>query len=267
MQQEKKYNDYEYPKVSVIVPVYNSAEKISLTLDSILGQIYPDFELIIVDAGSTDCTLRVINNYHDERIHVLTVSAYQRYEMLNRGISRSTGDYINCLFPGDFYIHNKTLQHMMEMALDNKKPDLVFCATLLREGKRDPKILLRPLKMDFLKKGQQPTSLQSCWIFADTLKMLGKFSSDYKLRGGFEFLCRFIQHPELRFLATSHVLTDYDLRLVTRSMVMDHFIETFRAIRKHFGIYVLIQWLFIQKDIFRLFRIWFRSVKSAFVRN
>lgn len=261
MNQEKKYNDYEYPKVSVIIPVYNSAEKISLTLDSLLNQIYPDFEIVIIDAGSTDCSLRVINNYHDERIRVYTVSTYHRYEMLNKGISQATGEYINCLFPGDFYIHRQTLLHMMELALDQKRPDLLFCGTFLRDGKKDPQILYRQLTLDLLKKGQQPTSLQSCWFLASTLRDLGKFQSAYKLRGGFDLLCRFLL-KNTSFTSTFHVLTDYDLRFVTRSMIMDHFIETFKIIKKYFGFSTALKWLFIQKDTRRLFSFWMKSLKG-----
>jgi len=262
---QKKYNDYEYPRVSVVVPIFNSAEKISLTMESILNQIYPDYEIIIVDAGSTDRSLEVVKNYRDERVHIYSVSGFQRYEMLNKGISQATGDYINCLFPGDFYIHNHSLQHMMEVALDNQKPDLVFCGTLLRDGKRDPKILLRTLSLHLLKRGQQPTSLQSCWFKTETIRELHKFNTSYILRGGYELMCRFCLNPDLRNVFTDRVLTDYDLRLVTRSMVMSHFTETFRTIWKYFGFFAAFRWLFIQKDFSRLLRIWLRSVRVAFL--
>lgn len=262
---QKKYNDYEYPRVSVIVPIYNSAEKISLTLESVLDQKYPDYEIIIVDGGSTDRSIDVVKNYRDERIHLYSVSEFHRYEMLNRGISQATGEYINCLFAGDFYIHNLTLLHMMDVALDNKKPDLVFCGTLLRDGKREPKILLRALSLHLLKRGQQPTSLQSCWFKASTIRSLGKFNTGYTLRGGYELMCRFCLSPELRNVFTYRVLTDYDLRFVTRSMVMCHFMETFRTILRYFGIFAVFKWLFIQKDFSRLVRIWFRGLRVAFL--
>src|ERR1700733_13045087 len=95
LEENKKYNDYEFPSVSVIIPTFNSTEKISLTLESVLAQIYPDFEIIIVDAGSTERTLEVIKNYRDERIRLYSIPGYQRYEMLNKGISQAKGEYIN----------------------------------------------------------------------------------------------------------------------------------------------------------------------------
>ncbi|MFQ5730200.1 MAG: glycosyltransferase, partial [Waddliaceae bacterium] len=260
-----KYNDYEYPQVSIVIPTFNNSEKLPLTLDSLLSQHYPDFEIIIVDGGSSDRTLEVAKNYRDDRIHIYSVSGFARYEMLNKGISQAAGDYVNCLFPGDFYIYPDTLHHMMELVLDRDKPDMVFCGTLIRDGRTDPKILLRQLNCKFLKRGQQPTSLQSCWFRTNTIRQLGKFNTDYNLRGGYELMCRFCLDCELRKEASNRVLTDYDLRLVTLSMVTSHFLETFKTIYKYFGFFTLFKWLFIQKDLRRIFRIWFHSVKVAFM--
>lgn len=262
---EDKYNDYEYPRVSIILPTYNNAEKLSLTLDSILEQHYPDFEVIIVDAASKDRTLEVVKNYRNDKIKIFTVSWFQRYEMVNRGISQASGEYINILFPGDFYIQLETLHHVMEMALDNGEPDLVFCGTLLRDGRSEPKILLRPFTMDLLKRGQQPTSLQSCWFKTETLRNLGKFNTQYTLRGGYDLMCRFLLSGKQKSVSLDRVLTDYDLRLVTLSMVYSHFVETFKTIWHYFGFYPTVRWFFTQKDFTRMMKIWLRRVKIAFV--
>lgn len=258
------YQDYEYPKVSIVIPTFNNCEKISLTLDSLLGQHYPDFEIIVIDSGSTDRTLEVVKNYRDERISIYSVLGCQRYEMLNKGIAHSTGEYVNCLFPGDYYILPETLLYMMKIALDHNKTELVFCGTLLRDGRTDPKILLRPFSLDLLKKGQQPTSLQSCWFKIETLRNLGKFNTDYTLRGGYELMCRFLLDSERRHIFTSRILTDYDLRHVTRTMVVSHFTETFSTIWRYFGVWSSLNWLLIQKDFDRILKIWWRQLTAAF---
>lgn len=262
---EKKYHDYEFPKVSIIVPTLNCSEKISLTIESVLSQSYPDFELIIIDAGSTDRTLEVIKFHKDPRLKVYIAYGYNRYEMLNKGIKQSNGLYINFLFPGDFYIHNKTLYNMMEIAIDNNKPELVYCGTSIREAHADSKILLRALTPNLLRHGQQPTSLQSCWFLTETVKDLGDFDTTYTIRGGFDLMCKFILKPNLRAVLSKRILTDYDLRNVTLSMVRAHFTETMRTVYKHFGLKAAIQWLFYQKDFNRIIKLWLRTVKAAFV--
>jgi glycosyltransferase involved in cell wall biosynthesis len=260
---EEKYNDYEFPKVSVVIPTFNCVQSIATTLESVLNQEYPDLEVLIVDAGSTDHTLEIVKNYRDKRIHIYSVSGYQRYEMLNRGISQSSGGYINFLFPGDFYIYPSTLMLMMSLALDQKRPHLVFCGTLLRNG-TEVKLLYRPISLKLLKRGRQPTSLQSCWFRTDTFRKIGKFNGTYSVRGGFDLMCRFCLDADMRFASIYRILTDYDLRAVTRWMVVRHFWETMRTVNKYYGVLAVVHWLFHQKDVARFVKMWVKSVKVAF---
>lgn len=260
-----RYQDYEYPKVSIIIPTLNCSQLISQTLESLLIQEYPDFEILIIDGGSTDRTLEVINSYHSHRISVFSVSGYQKYEMFNKGISHASGIYLAFLFPGDFYITKNTLKIMMSLALDHSHPALVYCGTLLRDGKTEVKILYRPLTLDLLKNGQQPTSLQSCWFSIDAFAVLGKFNAHLNMRGGFDLLCRFKLNNRLQFASIQHVFTDYDLRFVTRANVISHFRETFLIVRKYFGFSTAFKWLFIQKDLRRILGLWYRNIKIAFL--
>lgn len=261
---QEKYHDYEYPKVSIIIPSYNCSQTIATTLDSILSQEYPDFEVVVIDAESNDRTLEVIKSYHDDRIHLYSVSGYRRYEMLNKGITQAQGFYLNFLFPGDFYLSRETLKVLMKLALDNGKPDLTYCGALLRDGKSEVKILYRTLTLNLLKRGQQPTSLQSCWFKASSLRELGKFKVSYTLRGGYDLMCRFCLKSDLKTASTTRVLTDYDLRWVSKRMVVRHFWETLRTVYRYFGFMTTVRWLFVQKDFARFFKLWARSARVAF---
>ena len=61
-------------KISVILPVYNSQKFIKQAIESVLGQTFTDFELIIVNDGSTDSTLDIISNFKDKRIRLISQS-------------------------------------------------------------------------------------------------------------------------------------------------------------------------------------------------
>jgi glycosyltransferase involved in cell wall biosynthesis len=259
------FSDYEYPKVSIVIPTFNCVQVIILTLESVLNQVYPDFEIIIIDGGSTDRTLEIIKGLRSDRIKIYSMAGTQRYEMLNKGIALSSGQYIGFLFPGDFYISRQTLKHMMTLVLEKHFPSLVFCGALIRDGKRELKILLRPLIIHYLKQGQQPTSLQSCWFKSEIFKELGKFNTSMEMRGGFDLFCRFVLSNRYKAEPTSRVLTDYDLRRVTWKMVATHFFETFRILFHYFGFFTVWKWLFLQKDFKRFFYLWLSSVKVAFL--
>lgn len=261
----KKYHDYEYPKVTVVIPTLNCAQLVEITLESVFKQVYPDFEVIIVDAGSSDRTLEVVRAARSDKVRIFTASHYQLYEMLNKGISQATGRYLNFLFPGDYYIYSETLKEVMSLAIEHEEPELAFCGTLLRDGRREVKIMYRHLTMRLLKRGQQPTSLQSIWFRSDLFRELGKFNTTYQLRGGYEFLCRFALHKNLGAVSTDRVLTDYDLRIISREKVFLHFWETFRTIWRFFGLAPTLRWLFFyQRDLRRLLVLWSRNIRVAF---
>lgn len=259
------FQEYEFPPVSIIIPTYNNSQAITLTLDSLLSQHYANFEVIIVDADSTDRTLEIINNYRDSHIHIYSVSAYQRYEMLNRGISQAKGVYINFLFPGDIYLNNHVLETMMTLALNSQKPDLVYCGTILRNSSSDPKLMYHKLTLKLLQHGRQPTSLQSCWFLTNTLKKIGKFDTRYFIRGGFDLICKIYCSDGTRIASEYKVLTDSYFRILTRKMIVDHFLETMLIIRKYFGLTTFTSWLIHQKDIGRLFKLVLKNMRFAFL--
>lgn len=263
MSYKDKYPLSEFPKVSIVIPTRNDAQLIAGTLESILVQDYPSFEIIVVDS-SEDRTVETIKNYHSDKIRIFSVSKCRRYEMLNKGLSQASGKYVNFLFPGDFYIYKETLKYMMLLALENKSPQMIFCGTLLRDGKSDVKILYRPFNLELLKKGQQPTSLQSCWFRKETLKELGKFNPNYSMRGGYELMCRFALKKEYRVVSANRVLIDYDLRSVTRRMVLTHFWETLRTVQHFFGFMASARWLAYQNEMRRFMKLWLHSLKVAF---
>lgn len=84
------------PKVSVIVPLYNSERFLDVTVTSILRQTLKDFELILVDDCSTDKTLEIAKSFRDDRIKILQTEKNLGYPGATRnvGIDAATGEYI-----------------------------------------------------------------------------------------------------------------------------------------------------------------------------
>ena len=81
------------PLVSVIIPTYNRAKMIRMTIDNVLEQTYRNFELIIVDDGSTDDTQSVLRGYGD-RIRVVTQANAGPAVARNRGVEAAHGEII-----------------------------------------------------------------------------------------------------------------------------------------------------------------------------
>ncbi len=81
------------PEISIVMPTYNSEKYVSASIDSILMQSFTNFELIIVDDGSTDNTTNIVRSYKDKRIK-LHQNFHSFIQTLNLGIKLSKGKYI-----------------------------------------------------------------------------------------------------------------------------------------------------------------------------
>src|SRR4051812_41724566 len=73
------------PAVSVVLPVYNCPEYVGTAIESMLAQSFDDFEMIVIDDGSSDGTLDVVKGYPDARIRVYSQSNRGLAATLNRG--------------------------------------------------------------------------------------------------------------------------------------------------------------------------------------
>jgi glycosyltransferase involved in cell wall biosynthesis len=94
------------PRVSVIIPTYNRAHLIGEAIDSVLAQTYRDFEVILVDDGSTDNTRDVLRKY-DGQITYLYQDTQGRSKARNTGIGMATGEYIAFLDSDDVWLPHK----------------------------------------------------------------------------------------------------------------------------------------------------------------
>lgn len=82
------------PKISIIMPVYNEEKFIKPCMESILNQTFSDFECIIIDDGSTDNTLSILQSYKDKRLKIISRENKGLIASLNEGVGLAKGDYI-----------------------------------------------------------------------------------------------------------------------------------------------------------------------------
>ena len=90
-------------KVSVILCVYNEENYIGKAIDSVLNQTLDDFELIVVNDGSTDGTLDIINSYDDERIRLISQENIGLGASRNRAMAEVSGEYVTFLDGDDWF--------------------------------------------------------------------------------------------------------------------------------------------------------------------
>jgi len=94
------------PFFSVIIPTYNRAAFLLKTIDSVLSQTEPDFELIVVDDGSTDNTEALVASIKDARLQFIKQANTERGAARNKGVSEAKGQYVYFLDSDDLLYKN-----------------------------------------------------------------------------------------------------------------------------------------------------------------
>lgn len=115
------------PKVSILIPLYNSEEYIAETIDSCLNQTYENIEIIIVDDGSTDSGLSIARQYESKYEHIkVDVQKNSGAPVArNRAFALSTGDFIQYLDADDI-LHPDKIRLQMEVLLEESDRTIVF---------------------------------------------------------------------------------------------------------------------------------------------
>lgn len=89
------------PKITIIIPTYNSSATLGAALNSILEQSFVDFEILIMDGCSTDNTLEIAQSFSDERVKIYSEPDKGVYDAMNKGIEKSNGEWLYFLGSDD----------------------------------------------------------------------------------------------------------------------------------------------------------------------
>ncbi|MCU0549104.1 MAG: glycosyltransferase [Leptolyngbya sp. Prado105] len=94
----------DYPSISVVIPSYNQGQFIEETILSVLGQQYPNLEILVIDGGSTDNTIEILEQYSDQLAYWHSQKDQGQGDAINQGFRRCSGDIICWLNSDDMYL-------------------------------------------------------------------------------------------------------------------------------------------------------------------
>ena len=116
------------PKISVIIPTYNAEATILETLVSLRHQTFTDFEIIVINDGSSDRTLDVLERFSDERLRVFSFENAGATVARNRGIARAGGEFIAFLDADDLWSVDK-LERQLAALQQNPEAGVAYSWT------------------------------------------------------------------------------------------------------------------------------------------
>lgn len=176
------------PKVSVVIPTYNRVSLISECIESVLRQTYKDFEVIVVDDGSTDDTEEVLKPYHG-RIRYIRQENAGVATARNRGVLEATGEYVAFLDSDDQWFENKL---ELQMDLMTRHPELVMaCGNgIYLDGKdKGKQVIKEDRARQYEKNGitlrdafyRFPLRTSTILIKKDVFNQIGGFNESYRV--------------------------------------------------------------------------------------
>jgi glycosyltransferase involved in cell wall biosynthesis len=186
-------------KISVITVCYNSAETIQDTLTSIASQDYPDIEHIVVDGGSKDDTVAMVNAASSVT-KFISEPDDGIYDAMNKGIAMASGDIVGILNADDFYIDNIVLSQVADVFSD-PSVDACYADLVYVNSQNTNKIVRywrsRPFEQGLFKKGWMPAH-PTFFVRREVYEQCGNFNLDFPRQADFELTMRFLEVHQIK---------------------------------------------------------------------
>ncbi len=225
-------------KISIITAVYNGAETIEDTINSVAGQTYSNVEHIIIDGLSTDDTMSIVHRHRDDISVVVSEQDTGIYDAMNKGIAVATGDVVGTLNADDMYEHDHVLKRVAEVFSD---PELDVCyANLVYVDRADLEKVIRywtsqPFEPGLFCRGWIPAH-PTFFVKKTVYNRCGSFDLDYKIQSDFELTLRLLEMHRIRSLYVPEIWVRMRMGGTTNNSILNMIkgnLEAYKACKKH----------------------------------
>lgn len=165
-------------KLSIITINFNNAEGLRRTIGSVRAQTFRDFEHIVIDGASTDCSVDVIKQYADGLSYWVSEKDNGIYNAMNKGILAAKGEYTLFLNSGDYLYADDVLEKVFENQFDE---DIVSCGCLDYWNKKKQILHLPPKKISLYSLYKSSLSHPSTFIKRKLFESIGFYHEEYKI--------------------------------------------------------------------------------------
>lgn len=198
----------ERPLISVITVCYNSQATIERAIQSVVDQQGLRIEHIVIDGGSTDGTLEILERFRPHLATLVSEPDKGIYDAMNKGLSRVSGEVVCFLNADDRYADPFVLAEVVQQMQFHRLDALIADVGFFRAN--EPGRMIRRYRSDRF----SPKKLAWGWMPAhpgfflrsEVVQRVGLFKTDYRIAGDYEFVVRTFQGHHLRYRHWPHVL-------------------------------------------------------------
>lgn len=184
----EKKSEMNFPIVTIITVVLNGEKYLEQTFKSIFNQSYSNIEYIVIDGGSKDNTIDIIEKYTNQIDFWQSEPDKGLYFAMNKGIGLAKGELIGILNADDYYTEDAVNLVVEDYLKTNA--DVFHGDMLLLTDNESVK-----MKPDFSKMMQQPSVFHpTCFVKKVVYDKIGSFDTKYKISADYDFLLRCIKH-------------------------------------------------------------------------
>ena len=200
----------------MLTPCYNSAKTIEKTLECIEKQTYQNIEYIIVDGGSTDDTLKIIEQHRNrlpKRFTLISEKDNGIYDAMNKGIGLASGELIGIVNSDDWY-EADTIEQIVKHYQGNACEVVYGMQRTFLNGKEKATFIYHH---DFL--SEQMITHPTCFVTKEAYQELGVFDLKYRSAADYDLMLRFWESKKVVFTPVYRVLSNFQLGGMSSSQV------------------------------------------------
>lgn len=217
---------------SIVTVNFNNSVGLNKTIESVKKQSFQDFDFTIIDGGSTDDSLNLINKNSKFINNIVSEKDFGIYDAMNKGLRFAKGQYAYFLNSGDVFFSNETLQKLNLEIKNNSYPDLIYGSCLISFNYRKNFIKSENLSLNELKFGVKVPQ-QAYFIKNEVIQKI-KFDQQYKIAADFQVLCKVFADKTLKIKRTNQIICNYDGEGVS-SNLSKSYKDTEMVIKNEFG--------------------------------
>jgi glycosyltransferase involved in cell wall biosynthesis len=187
-------------KISIITVAHNSAVTIRDTIESVLTQVYPQIEHIVIDGASQDATPEIVRSYGARIARFISEPDRGIYDAMNKGLALATGDVVGFLNSDDMLVDPGSIE-TIAAGFDSTDIDAVYGDI----------VMVDPVQLDLVRRYWRPGTYQpgscargwmaphpSLYVRRPLLQASGGFNTEYRLQSDFDLELRLFERMGMR---------------------------------------------------------------------